>query len=271
MWRRCDSAPATTGVSQRTGTSVPQLSRGCLKNQYACDVNDYCKYGLLRVLTDNGRVRSTVAWMLTPDDASADGGKLAYLRSPKKWRWRDPELFDALSQIVVTGQPRSVAAVEALGVFRNTTFVAEHVPRSRQDRAIHFGRVLEAAAGSELIFFDPDNGLEVTSCPPGRQGSDKYLLWSELAAAYAAGHSVLVYQHFPRRSRHEFVTDMATRIAEHTGSRHVIAFRTAGVVFFLAAHGVHTECFAARAMALREPWGGVIAMTLPTCGAEYWP
>lgn len=229
-----------------------------MKNQYTGDVNDFCKYGLLRALTAHGKCRATVAWMLTPDDASADGRKLGYLRSPDRWRWRDPDLFDALRLIVSDGQPRTVAAVEAAGVLPGARFVTEHVPRARVDRAEHFGGVLRAAAGSELLFFDPDNGLEIASCPPGRQGSEKYLAWAELAAAYTAGHSVLVYQHFPRQKRHEFVTKMATRIGELTGSIHVAAFQTSGVAFFLAAQPEAEAHYRSRAQAVPESWRDVI-------------
>ena len=39
-----------------------------MKNQYFGDVNDYRKYGLLRVLQREANLRCVVAWMLTPDD-----------------------------------------------------------------------------------------------------------------------------------------------------------------------------------------------------------
>jgi len=39
-----------------------------MKNQYFGDINDYRKYGLLRLLTDGGDIRTAVCWMLTPGD-----------------------------------------------------------------------------------------------------------------------------------------------------------------------------------------------------------
>jgi hypothetical protein len=45
-----------------------------MKNQYFGDINDYRKYGLLRMLQSSGGGRLLVAWMLTPDDGSRDGG-----------------------------------------------------------------------------------------------------------------------------------------------------------------------------------------------------
>jgi hypothetical protein len=39
-----------------------------VRNQYFGDINDYRKYGLIRALTNHGELRTTVCWMLTPDD-----------------------------------------------------------------------------------------------------------------------------------------------------------------------------------------------------------
>jgi hypothetical protein len=136
------------------------------------------------------------------------------------------------------------------------------VPQERQQRAAYFRRVLEAAGGSDLLFFDPDNGLEIASCVPGRSGSDKYLLWSELTAAYAAGHSVLVYQHFPRRSRGTFTSELADRIRQCTGAPYVQAFRTPGVLFILAAQGSAEAYFRTRLPPIAEAWRGVITSIL---------
>lgn len=234
-----------------------------MKNQYVGDINDFCKYGLLRVLTERGRHSTTVAWMLTPDDSSAHGGKLAYLSHPDRWRSRDPELFDFLAVSMADGQARTVATIETSIVMPGAQFVAEYVPRGPDMRAAYFGRLLRAAADSELIFFDPDNGLEVASCPPGRPGSDKYLLWTELAEAYAAGHSVLVYQHFPRRRRDHFIAELAARIGEITSARQVLAFRTAGVVFLLVPQIAAADYYARRAKTIADEWRDAIEVVSP--------
>ena len=55
-----------------------------MKNQYFGDINDYRKYGLLRTLQSTGSGRLLVAWMLTPDDGSRDGGFRSYLL-PQRW------------------------------------------------------------------------------------------------------------------------------------------------------------------------------------------
>jgi hypothetical protein len=53
-----------------------------VKNQYFGDINDYRKYGLLRVLTNGGEIRTAICWMLTADDGRGDGGFIDCLEQP---------------------------------------------------------------------------------------------------------------------------------------------------------------------------------------------
>ena len=39
-----------------------------MKNQYFGDINDYRKYGLIRLLTGAGQLKTAVCWMLAPGD-----------------------------------------------------------------------------------------------------------------------------------------------------------------------------------------------------------
>ena len=39
-----------------------------MKNQYFGDINDYRKYGLLRILISGGGIKTIVCWVLRPDD-----------------------------------------------------------------------------------------------------------------------------------------------------------------------------------------------------------
>jgi len=63
-----------------------------MKHQYFGDINDYRKYGPLRILTHDLRI--CVCWMLTPDDRRTDGNIRAYLNAESDPH--DPELFRSL-------------------------------------------------------------------------------------------------------------------------------------------------------------------------------
>ena len=73
-----------------------------MKNQYFGDVNDYRKYGLLRLLAGGGTLRIGVCWMLTPNDSGPDGKKTEYLddRNRDEWQCYDHELYEFLRRKV---------------------------------------------------------------------------------------------------------------------------------------------------------------------------
>ena len=63
-----------------------------MKNQYFGDINDYRKYGLIRILSDGGIIRTGICWMLTPDDTRTDGKFTQYLINPEEYKKFDPDL-----------------------------------------------------------------------------------------------------------------------------------------------------------------------------------
>jgi hypothetical protein len=204
-----------------------------MKNQYFGDVNDYRKYGLLRILTGRGEMSTAVCWMLTPDDGRTDGKLIKYLKHAESWRGYDPDLFDRLREWVILREIRDVTLADEAGLLPGARFYTQTLPDDLISRAGYFDSFWSVAEGCDLIFFDPDNGLEVTSKPLGRKGSSKYLGSDELVRAYADAHSVLVYQHFRREKRDTFIERMAKEMQRKTGAARVYSFRTARVVFFL--------------------------------------
>lgn len=204
-----------------------------MKNQYFGDVNDYCKYGLLRALTGRSRLSLAVCWTLTPDDGRTDGRFTEYLCQPDPWRASDPDLYDVLYDAVVVQGQRDVGAVARAGLLPGARLYDLLLPDDAAGRERYFCAFWKMAKGCDLVFFDPDNGMEVKSRRYGRRDSSKYLYWHELVRAYTSGHSVLVYQHFPRVQRNAFVARLAQEMGERTGARVVVSIRTSRVVYFL--------------------------------------
>jgi len=62
-----------------------------MKNQYFGDINDYRKYGLIRILSDGGIIRTGICWMLTPDDTRTDVKFTQYLAKPEEYKKFDPD------------------------------------------------------------------------------------------------------------------------------------------------------------------------------------
>jgi hypothetical protein len=213
-----------------------------MKNQYCGDVHDYRKYGLLRHLIRSGFKRPLVVWMLTPDDRSRDGRFRSYLSKPERYRQFDPVLFDLLRDEASEG-PASVDLIQRIGVLEVASFHAGEVPDSRIGRTEGRAMMHSKAKAADLVFFDPDNGLEVKSKPVGRKGSSKYLFWEELTGVWRNGSSVVVYQHLSRIKRKVLESRLADELSSRTGAANVEVFRSPNVLFLFAAQDHHAKCF----------------------------
>jgi hypothetical protein len=226
-----------------------------LKNQYFGDVNDYLKYGLLRCFSD-AAWRIGVCWMLTPDDGSRQGRKTDYLSKASVWQSHDPFLFDALSSTTGAGARRRVAAVEGGSVIPNASFFSRTVPDSRMGRSAWFESALDALSSSDLLFFDPDNGLEVPSKPLGVRDSIKYLYWGEVRLAWERGFSLLIFQHFTRENRQAFVDRLKGHLEREVAGAVVTPLRGANVLFLLACQPQHDAMAKVALELLRSRWQG---------------
>ncbi len=224
-----------------------------MKNQYFGDVNDYRKYGLLRLLGGEGLLRIGVCWMLTPNDTRPDGEKTQYLddQQLEQWRHYDPPMYDFLRRKVhgheTEPKSRDIKNLTSKQL-PNASFFTDVLKDAKDDRKLYFETMWErfAASNSQLIFFDPDDGLANNNSPKtplkkGRKNSSKKLFRDEVQETLQRGFSVLLYQHFDRTNRSELVERLGTELAEMPGSSTAYSFWTPHVLFLLAAHSNHQQ------------------------------
>ena len=207
-----------------------------MKNQYFADINDYLKYGILRAIA-NSKLKICICWMLTEDDNKNDGKKIQYRQNSDKWRKYDPALFDVMKWSIEKNK-RSIDVAEKKSLIPDATYHATLLTDDRDEREQYFKELTDISAASDLIFFDADNGMEVKSVKKGNKNSRKYLYWDELER-FVDTHSILVYQHFPRKPREEFIEGMSQRLKAVSYSTSVTALRTSHVGFFLVPHPLH--------------------------------
>jgi hypothetical protein len=222
-----------------------------MKEQYVGDISDYRKYALLRALSAGGINRVGVCWMLTRSDGSSDGNKLGYLSRPDEYQSFDSELFEVLARVATEPDGRRLQSIEESGVIPNADYFNAVLSDDRASRIEFMERCSGAFAEADLIFFDPDNGLEV-SLPKGRKNSSKYLYLDEVEAFYRVRKSLLIYQHFPHVERPKFVSLCAERLRSVASGCAIWTFTTAHVAFFLV---VHRESPARIAIAALEACG----------------
>ena len=224
-----------------------------MKNQYFGDINDYRKYGLLRILSNMGQIKTAVCWMRTPDDSRDDGKRKAYLQDPDKWSRYDQALFESLASCPDTEQDKLKWA-ESNNILPSTVFHSTMLTDDRSQRQQYMDEFLKKAKGCPLVFFDPDNGVEVRSKPRGRKDACKYLYSDELYKTFHAGHSVLVYQHFPRVERNQFICCLAADLRVLAAIPQVLSFRTSHVVFMLIPQACGLAYFRCRGEEVERRW-----------------
>jgi len=179
-----------------------------VRHNFVNDIGDYAKYALLRAICASSTtpMRLGVIWYLTDHaEQNGDGRKRAHL-SHEGWEDLDPELLAAMRRIENTRQDYgelNVSLIEASGVLPSgTAYFSEPIPRVHGNaqqrmaqRAGWFARARDAVASTDLVFLDPDNGLEVRSVPLTSPLASKYATIAEIVALLDDRTGVVLYQH----------------------------------------------------------------------------
>lgn len=224
-----------------------------MKDQYFGDINDYKKYGLLRAINKASNLQQLVAWMLTPNDDKTDGKFIGYLSEPSKWEKYDQPLYEELVRLV-NGE-RKVSLIESSGILGGCQFFSEVVPDLAKNRQEWFANLLDASAIADLVFLDPDNGIEIKSKPYGHKDSSKFLYWREIKSLWESGKSLLIYQHFIREKRESYVQRMLEALSNEATGSTVQAFATPRVLFMIALQPHHQTHHEAIAASVNASWG----------------
>ena len=180
-----------------------------MKNQYVGDIGDYGKMGLLRILQNAG-IQVGVNWYLTPDDNKSDGRHIHYLDKPCDTP--DIDLHHGLYHLVKTGC-RTIHGLEAPNllpgaIFYNDVLDYSQINQASKRKVIRkewHDSAQQKLSGCDLVFLDPDNGLEVKSKSPYNMEGNKYTTYQEASQYYGKGMSVLVYNHRDRSPEKKYI------------------------------------------------------------------
>ncbi len=182
-----------------------------MQDRYVGDIGDFGKYALLRRLCGSPGerpVRLAVIWCYYPNEShSNDGRHVSYLRS-KEFNILDNELYVHLQTIVEANQ-RAISSISNATIFPESTVYcndpisqlgAERLgSEARLNHRIQWLKGCIMRTGEcDLVFFDPDNGVEVASVPKRGLKSGKYIYWDELLPFWQRGNSLLIYHHLNR-------------------------------------------------------------------------
>lgn len=202
-----------------------------MQDRYVGDVGDFGKYCLLRALAP-GRpdiLRLGVVWCRYPDEShNGDGQHVRYL-SNNEYKALDPHVHQCLARLVESNA-RSIAGVQSSSIFPKGTLFFDNVAsglsgsgtvviQRKNYRHSWLEAALQATKRADLVFFDPDNGIETPSIPKTSNKAGKYIFWDEMLPFWSRGQSLVVYHHLNRtRSAIEQTEALRRRFLENFGS-----------------------------------------------------
>ena len=257
-----------------------------MQDRYTGDVGDFGKYGLLRQLCglcdgDDEQLKLGAVWYrpnpeLIASETVPDGKFIAYLcpnqkdvgeKQKREYRCCDPPLYDALREIVKRGD-RRIEAVEKSGLLPHAAFYGHQIPnpgehKRGEDRVeARLGWIegaLGKTGGCDVVFLDPDNGLEPKTVPITRKMAPKYAYLEEVGKWVERGQSVVIYHHLGRNRAHaEQIEDWLKRLRGEFGSHEIFALRFrrgTSRAFFVLAAKCHAPILRERAgELLASPW-----------------
>lgn len=183
-----------------------------MQNRYVADVGDYGKYGLLRNISKSNLALG-INWYLAPDEShNADGKHTAYLNNNSD-RYFDNELYDILKGIIDNGN-RDVHYIHDSGILPERTVyydrvldlskTEDYLERQRIRQSWHL-EAMKKLQSCEIVFLDPDNGLQVKSVSLTGIKGNKYIGINELIDYCIHGKSVIFYNHRERKSEEEYL------------------------------------------------------------------
>jgi hypothetical protein len=174
-----------------------------MKDQYVGDIGDFGKVLLLRHLAGLG-FNIGINWVRTVNDNGADGRHRDYvdLRGSDCLCCCDRDLFERILPLAKKERSdRKIGDLENLihGFSRTAIFYSgKYVGGKSRSTFANEAFAKLATSSADLIFFDPDNGVD------GDEGtSSKHVYLSDLRCYWERKQSLLTYHHLSRIGTHE--------------------------------------------------------------------
>ena len=250
-----------------------------MQDRYVGDIGDFGKYGLLRALCAH-HLSLGVVWYLIPDEGGdGNGAHVGYLdptpTNVSRFRRCDPQLYNALGEVVRNGA-RSVRSIRERAILPSDTVFYEEslsfdgmpgigsaATKARLDhRSGWVQGAVEATQGCDVVFADPDNGLE-SGTPRHHREGPKFAYYYELVPYLKRGQSLVIYHHLHRSyPTREQVRERLAQIHERLGESFALLYKRGSPrVFFAVPSEAHRRMLSERARRLVEGcWGQHFAL-----------
>ena len=248
-----------------------------MQDKFVADVGDFGKYGLLRFLSgmtdeeDTALLRLGVIWYFRHDNhQNTDGKHIGYLnRTPdrvREYRSCDPELWEELRDLIYR-DARCVHCVQEASILPKGTFYFS-APIDYANKAklilkkyarewwLDYAR--KAVGDSDLVYLDPDNGIDLNSANMHRKEGPKHVYVDDVKRFWEDNKSLIVYHHASQGTPvAQMVTKVANSFRETMDQDPIVLKFPRGTtrVFFVLPQPRHKELIAGRVFRLLNgPW-----------------
>jgi hypothetical protein len=167
-------------------------------------IGDFGKIALLRHLMKDRRL--AVCWYLTgeSDAVNGRGRHFDYLKRPDDFRHFAPEVFDRLAEF--DGGSRALidplTDLQMSRILDDAVFLRQRVPRPVSLRRQWLDALVESVRGSNLVFLDPDAGIQGKRLTPG------HVALEEISALRLPDRALIIgHQQSGRRSEVKFIAN----------------------------------------------------------------
>lgn len=187
-----------------------------MQDRYSGDVGDFGKFGLLRHLLNDSEYSLGVNWYLFPNEQHNEDGKFIKYLSSQEYKQCDKELHEKLKSVVAN--TRCVSALENANLFNcQTTYfsnIVDFYPKYPGQTKVNKEKrlslrntwkdlAISTLATNNVLFLDPDNGLEVDSCKSlNQKRSGKFTFFDEINKFHQGKAFTVIYHHLNRHKNH---------------------------------------------------------------------
>lgn len=219
-----------------------------MQDRYVGDIGDFGKYGLLSEICkkSKGSFRLGINWFYVTGEEKkrGDGRYIGYLsdenKDYRKYAVCFPDLYDKLKGIV-NGR-RSIKEIEKglilpkETIFYSNPLLPQKNPFGREeDRKNWLEESLSQLKSVDIIFLDPDNGIQTDKVRKTQIKAIKYVFKDEIKKYYELGKSLIIYNHRDRKPKPEYdrkITDSLGQIKSPNGIK-VLRFKRVSVRDFI--------------------------------------
>jgi hypothetical protein len=188
-----------------------------MQERYLGDSHDFIKYALIRHISNFTGLKVGLNWYLTtPENVdkadNSDGEKRHHMRGGE-WSLIDNELIKLLEAYQEPKDRQLSRFMKSDILPSDTEYFTDELLQDNRDE--WYRRSMLNLQKSDVLFLDPDNGLEVKSMT--KKTKPKYALYEEVRKYVDAGKSVICIQFARQCDPIKRAKEIASKIEFETG------------------------------------------------------